>query len=85
MNFDFTEEQLMIQESARDFAQNEIAPTSIERDINAQFPTEIVKKIGELGFLGMMVAPEYGGAGMDTISYVLAMIEISKVDASVGV
>lgn len=85
MNFDFTEEQLMIQESARDFAQNEIAPTSIERDINAQFPTEIVKKIGELGFLGMMVSPEYGGAGMDTISYVLAMIEISKVDASVGV
>ena len=85
MNFDFTEEQLMIQESARDFAQNEIAPTSVERDIKAEFPTEIVKKIGELGFLGMMVAPEYGGAGMDTISYVLAMIEISKVDASVGV
>lgn len=85
MNFDFTEEQLMIQESARDFAQNEIAPTSIERDINAQFPTEIIKKMGELGFLGMMVSPDYGGAGMDTISYVLAMIEISKVDASVGV
>lgn len=85
MNFDFTEEQLMIQESARDFAQNEIAPTSIERDINAEFPTDIVKKMGELGFLGMMVSPDYGGAGMDTISYVLAMIEISKVDASVGV
>jgi len=85
MNFDFTEEQLTIQESARDFAQNEIAPTSIERDINAQFPTEIINKMGELGFLGMMVSPDYGGAGMDTISYVLAMIEISKVDASVGV
>lgn len=85
MNFDFTEEQLMIQESARDFAQNEIAPTSVERDINAQFPAEIIKKMGELGFMGMMVSPVHGGAGMDTISYVLAMIEISKVDASVGV
>ena len=85
MTFDFTEEQLMIQESARDFAQNEIAPTAVERDIKAEFPTDIVKKLGELGFLGMMVSPEYGGAGMDTISYVLAMIEISKVDASVGV
>jgi alkylation response protein AidB-like acyl-CoA dehydrogenase len=85
MTFDFTEEQLMIQESARDFAQNEIAPTAVERDIKAEFPSEIVKKMGELGFLGMMVSPEYGGAGMDTISYVLAMIEISKVDASVGV
>jgi len=85
MNFDFTEEQLMIQESARDFAQNEIAPTAVERDIKAEYPAEIVKKLGELGFLGMMTSPEYGGAGMDTISYVLAMIEISKVDASVGV
>ena len=85
MTFDFTEEQLMIQESARDFAQNEIAPTAVERDIKAEFPTDIVKKMGELGFLGMMVSPDYGGAGMDTISYVLAMIEISKVDASVGV
>jgi len=85
MNFDFTEEQLMIQESARDFAQNEIAPTAVERDIKAEFPSEIIKKMGELGFMGMMVSPEYGGAGMDTISYVLAMIEISKVDASVGV
>jgi alkylation response protein AidB-like acyl-CoA dehydrogenase len=85
MNFDFTEDQLMIQESARDFAQNEIAPTSVKRDINAEFPAEIVKKLGELGFLGMMVSPEYGGAGLDTVSYVLAMIEVSKVDASVGV
>jgi alkylation response protein AidB-like acyl-CoA dehydrogenase len=85
MNFDFTEDQLMIQESARDFAQNEIAPTTIKRDINAEFPEEIVKKLGELGFLGMMVSPEYGGAGLDAVSYVLAMIEVSKVDASVGV
>ncbi|HEY7751994.1 MAG TPA: acyl-CoA dehydrogenase [Ignavibacteriaceae bacterium] len=85
MNFEFTEDQLMIQESARDFAQNEIAPSAVERDINAEVPAEIVKKMGELGFMGMMVPPEYGGAGLDTISYVLAMIEISKVDASVGV
>ena len=85
MNFNFTEEQLMIQQTARDFAQAEIAPSTIERDINATFPTEIVKKMGELGFLGIMVDPKYGGAGMDTISYILAMIEISKVDASVGV
>jgi alkylation response protein AidB-like acyl-CoA dehydrogenase len=85
MNFSFTEEQKMIQESAKDFAENEIAPTAVERDKNAIFPTEIVKKMGELGFMGMMVSPDYGGAGMDTISYVLAMIEISKVDASLGV
>ena len=85
MVFDFTEEQIMIQQAARDFAQSEIAPSTIQRDINAEFPTNIVKKLGELGFLGMMVLAEYGGAGLDTISYVLAMIEISKVDASVGV
>ncbi len=85
MYFDFTEEQLMIQQTAREFAQAEIAPSAIERDINAEFPTEIVKKLGELGFLGIMVDPKYNGAGMDTISYILAMIEISKVDASVGV
>jgi len=85
MNFEFTEEQIMIQESAKDFAVNEIAPTAVERDINAVFPTEIVKQMGELGFMGMMVSPDYGGAGMDTISYVLAMIEICKVDASLGV
>ena len=85
MNFDFTEEQLMIQESAKDFAQNEIAPTAVERDINAVFPDKIVKQMGELGFMGMMVSPDYGGAGMDAISYVLAMIELSKVDASLGV
>jgi alkylation response protein AidB-like acyl-CoA dehydrogenase len=85
MNFEFTEEQIMIQESAKDFAVNEIAPTAVERDKNAVFPAEIVKQMGELGFMGMMVSPNFGGAGMDTISYVLAMIEISKVDASLGV
>lgn len=85
MNFQLTEEQLMIQESAKDFAQNEIAPSAVQRDKTAEFPYEIVKKLGELGFMGMMVPPEFGGAGLDTISYVLAMIEISKADASVGV
>lgn len=85
MNFNFTDDHLMIKESAQDFAVNEIAPSSVERDIHAEFPYEIIKKMGELGFMGMMVSPDYGGAGLDTISYVLAMIEISKVDASVGV
>jgi alkylation response protein AidB-like acyl-CoA dehydrogenase len=85
MNFDFSEDQLLIQQTAKEFAEAEIAPSSVHRDINAEFPSDIVKKLGELGFLGMMVPPEYGGAGLDTISYVLAMIEISKVDASVGV
>jgi alkylation response protein AidB-like acyl-CoA dehydrogenase len=85
MNFEFTEEQLMIQQSARDFAEAEIAPTAVERDKNAEFPEEIVKQLGELGFLGMMVSPDYDGAGFDTVSYVLAMIEMCKVDASVGV
>jgi len=85
MNFEFTDEQKMIRDSAKEFAENEIAQTAVERDKKAEFPTEIVKKLGELGFMGMMVSPGYGGAGMDTISYVLAMIEISKVDASVGV
>jgi len=85
MDFNFTEEQTAIRDTARDFAQNEIAPTAVERDIKAEFPYEIVKKLGEFGFMGMMVPPEWGGAGFDTISYVLAMEEISKVDASVGV
>lgn len=85
MNFNFTDDHLMIKESARDFAENEIAPSAVQRDISAEFPYDIVKKMGELGFMGMMVSPDYGGAGLDTISYVLAMIEISKVDASVGV
>lgn len=85
MDFNLTEEQLMIQQTAREFAENEIAPSSIERDKNSEFPFEIVKKLGELGFMGMMVSPEFEGAGMDAVSYVLATIEISKVDASVGV
>ncbi|MFA7361876.1 MAG: acyl-CoA dehydrogenase family protein [Candidatus Kapaibacterium sp.] len=85
MNFNLTEEQIQIRDAARDFAINEIAPSSIERDINAEFPAEIVKQLGEMGFMGMMVSPEWGGSGLDTVSYVLAMEEISKVDASVGV
>lgn len=85
MNFDFTEDQLLIQQTAREFAEAEIKPTVLERDIKAEFPAEIIQKLGELGFMGMMVPPEYGGAGLDTVSYVLSMIEISKVDASVGV
>lgn len=85
MKFEFTEEQLMIQQTAREFAEAEIAPSAVERDKKAEFPADIVKKLGDLGFLGMMVSPQYDGAGLDTISYVLAMIEISKVDASVGV
>ncbi|GAB6282413.1 MAG: acyl-CoA dehydrogenase family protein [Ignavibacterium sp.] len=85
MNFDFSEDQKMILQTAREFAESEISPTSISRDITAEFPYEIIKKLGELGFMGMMVPTEYGGAGLDTISYVLALIEISKVDASVGV
>jgi alkylation response protein AidB-like acyl-CoA dehydrogenase len=85
MYFELSEDQLAVQEAAREFAQNEIAPSAVERDIKGEFPKDIITKLGELGFLGMMTAPEYGGAGMDTISYVLAMIEISKVDASVGV
>lgn len=85
MNFSFTEEQLMIKQTAKEFAETEIAPSAVERDIKGEFPYEIIKKLGELGFMGMMVSPEWGGAGLDTISYVLAMKEISKVDASVGV
>ncbi len=85
MNFDLTEDHKMILNTAREFAQGEVAPSSVQRDINAEFPADIVKKLGELGFMGMMVPEKYGGAGLDTISYVLAMIEISKADASVGV
>jgi len=85
MNFSLTEEQKMIQDMARDFAESEVAPSAVERDKNSEFPTEIIKKMGELGFMGMMVDPKYDGAGMDTISYCLAMMEISKVDAAVGV
>ena len=85
MKFDLTEEHLMIRDAARDFAQNELLPEVIERDENQKFPSEQVKKMAELGFMGMMVSPDYGGGGMDTISYVLAMEEISKVDASAAV
>lgn len=85
MNFQLSEEQLAVQKAARDFAQNELLPGVIERDDQQKFPTEQIKKLGELGFLGMMVDPKYGGSGMDTISYVLAMEEISKVDASASV
>jgi alkylation response protein AidB-like acyl-CoA dehydrogenase len=85
MLFQLNEEQLMIQKAARDFAQNECLPGVIERDEKQKFPREQVSKLADLGFLGMMVRPEYGGAGMDTVSYVLAMEEISKVDASTSV
>ena len=85
MNFQLTEEHLMIQKAARDFAQNECKPGVIERDELQKHPTELLKRMGELGFMGMMVSPEYGGSGLDTISYVLAMEEISKVDASCSV
>jgi alkylation response protein AidB-like acyl-CoA dehydrogenase len=85
MDFNLTEEQIMIRDAARDFAQTELLPGVIERDEKQQFPTEQVKKMGELGFLGMMVDPKYGGSGLDTVSYVLAMEEISKIDASASV
>lgn len=85
MDFTLSEEQLMIQQAARDFAQNELLPGVIERDDAQRFPTEQVKKMGELGFLGMMVDPQYGGSGLDTISYVLVMEELSKIDASSSV
>ncbi|MGZ5247749.1 MAG: acyl-CoA dehydrogenase family protein, partial [Flavitalea sp.] len=85
MYLQFTEEQQMIRQAARDFAQNECLPGVIERDEHQKFPLEQVKKLAELGFMGMMVSPDYGGAGLDTVSYVLAMEEISKIDASVSV
>jgi len=85
MNFELSEEHIMIRDAARDFAQTELLPGVIERDETQTFPQEQIKKMGELGFLGMMVSPEYGGGGMDTIAYILAMEEISKVDASASV
>ena len=85
MQFQLSEEHLMIQKAARDFANNECLPGVIERDEHQKFPKEQVLKLAELGFMGMMVSPDYGGSGMDTVSYVLAMEEISKVDASVSV
>jgi alkylation response protein AidB-like acyl-CoA dehydrogenase len=85
MNFELTEEQKAVKEAARDFAQNVLKPGVIDRDRDQKFPVEEMKQLGELGFLGMMVDPKYGGGGMDTMSYVLAMEEISKVDASSSV
>ncbi len=85
MEFSLTEEQIMIRDAARDFANNELLPGVIDRDENQRFPAEQIKMMGELGFLGMMVDPKYGGGGMDTISYVLAIEEISKIDASASV
>jgi alkylation response protein AidB-like acyl-CoA dehydrogenase len=85
MDFSLSEEQSMIQEAARDFAQNELLPGVIERDDAQKFPTEQVKKMSELGFLGMMVDPKYGGSGLDTVSYALVMEELSKIDASSSV
>ena len=85
MNFELTEEQIAVRDAARDFAQNVLKPAVIERDREQKFPAEEVKQLGELGFLGIMVDTKYGGAGMDTISYVLAMEEISKIDASTSV
>jgi alkylation response protein AidB-like acyl-CoA dehydrogenase len=85
MDFTLTEEQLMIQQAARDFAQSELLPGVIERDDAQEFPAEQVKKMGELGFLGMMTDPKYGGSGLDTLSYVLTMEELSKIDASASV
>ncbi len=85
MLFELTEEQKMIRDAAREFAQNELKPGVIERDELQKFPAEQIKKLGELGFLGMMVDPAYGGAGLDAVSYVLAMEELSKIDASASV
>ncbi|WCO01026.1 acyl-CoA dehydrogenase [Psychroserpens ponticola] len=85
MDFSLTEEHIMIREAARDFAQTELLPGVIERDNAQTFPEEIVRKMGELGFLGIMVDPKYGGSGMDAISYVLIMEELSKIDASASV
>jgi alkylation response protein AidB-like acyl-CoA dehydrogenase len=85
MNFHLTEEQLAVQEAARDFAQSELLPGVIERDTEARFPKEQIQKMGALGFMGMMVDPAYGGGGMDTLSYVIAMEELSKIDASASV
>ena len=85
MNFFISEEQMAVKEAARDFTQQVLLPGVIERDKNMKYPLEEVKKMAEMGFLGMMVNPEYNGGGMDTLSYVLAMEEISKVDSSCSV
>ena len=85
MNFEFTEEQIAVRDAARDFAQNVLKHGVIERDTHQRFPADEIKQLGELGFMGMMIDPNYGGSGMDTVSYVLAMEELSKVDASASV
>jgi alkylation response protein AidB-like acyl-CoA dehydrogenase len=85
MNFSYSEDHIAIRDAARDFAENEIASSAVERDKTGEFPYEIVTKLGELGFLGMMVDPKWGGSGLDCVSYVLAMEEVSKVDASCSV
>ena len=85
MDFTLTEDQLAVREAARDFAQNQLLAGVIDRDRDMIYPTEQVKGMAEMGFLGMMVSPNYGGGGMDTLSYVLAMEEISKIDASCSV
>ena len=85
MNFELTEEQILIRETAKEFTNTHLLPGVIERDENQQFPKDQIKKLGELGFMGRMVDPKYGGGGMDTVSYVLAMEEFSKVDASTSV
>ncbi|MFP4544688.1 MAG: acyl-CoA dehydrogenase family protein [Bacteroidota bacterium] len=84
-SLELTDIQLQVQDAARKFAQEEIAPTALERDINQVFPHEIMEKMGALGFLGMTVSPDWDGSGLDTISYVLAMVEFSKADASIGI
>ncbi len=85
MDFNYTDEHIMIRDAARDFAQTELLPGVIERDHKQEFPQELVKKMGNLGFMGIMVDPKYGGSGMDAISYVLIMEELSKIDASASV
>ncbi len=85
MNFEYTEEQLAVRDAARDFAKTELLPGVIERDTEARFPHDQIRQMGQLGFMGMMVDPKYNGGGMDTVSYVLAMEEISKIDASASV
>ena len=85
MDFSLSEEHIMIRDAAREFAQNELLPGVIERDEKQHFPSELIKKMGDMGFLGMMAPTEFGGGGMDTISYVLVMEELSKIDASASV
>ena len=85
MNFNLSEEHIMIRDAARDFAQTELLPGVIERDNKQEFPNKLVRKMGELGFMGIMVDPKYSGSGMDAISYVLIMEELSKIDASASV